>query len=105
MITSRTNFSGVFWLVKRTNLLSKQNISFASNRDWKNTIRQRIASVAQRAFVEWRSALSNTLLALITLTLNGVIFRDMTLKGLALYVCLWEFDREHLKYNASKGWL
>ena len=31
----RTHFSGCFWLLKRTNLLSKQNISFASNGDWK----------------------------------------------------------------------
>ena len=29
-----------------------------------------------------------TLLALITTALNGVIFRDMALKGPALYVCL-----------------
>ena len=45
-----------------------------------------------------------TLLAVITAELNGVIFRDMALKGPALYVCLWEFDREHLKNNANKGW-
>ena len=30
----------------------------------------------------------NTLLALITPALSGVIFRDMALKGPALYVCL-----------------
>ena len=44
-----------------------------------------------------------TLLALITPALNGVIFRDMALKGPALYVCLLQFDREHLKNNANKG--
>ena len=32
--------------------------------------------------------LQNTLLALITPALNGVIFCDMALKGPALYVCL-----------------
>ena len=43
----------------------------------------------------------NTLLALITPAANGVIFRNMALKRPALYVCLWEFDREH---TANKGW-
>ena len=43
-----------------------------------------------------------TLLAFITPALNGVIFRDMALKGPALHVCLWEFDRELLKNNAHK---
>ena len=31
----RIQFSDCFWLVKRTDLWSKQNISFASNGDWK----------------------------------------------------------------------
>ena len=43
-----------------------------------------------------------TLLALITPTLTGVIFRDMALKGPVLHVRLWEFDREQLKNNAHK---
>ena len=37
-----------------------------------------------------------TLLALIAPILSGVIYCDM-----ALYVCLREFDREHLKTNAA----
>ena len=45
---------------------------------------------------------SNTLLALITPTLTGVIFRDMALKAPALHVLLWEFDLEQLKNNAQK---
>ena len=24
-------------------------------------------------------------------------------KGPALYICLWEFDREHMENNANKG--
>ena len=43
-----------------------------------------------------------TLLALIAPALNGIIFRQMALKGSALYVFLWEFDREHLKNNVNK---
>ena len=43
------------------------------------------------------------LLALFMSALSGVIFRGMALKGWALYVCLWEFDREHLKNNANNG--
>ena len=50
-----------------------------------------------------RSATIFTLLALITPALDVVIFRDIALKRPALYVCLWEFDREHLKNNANKG--
>ena len=42
-------------------------------------------------------------MALITPSINGVIFRDMALKGPALYDCLWEFDREQLKNNTNKG--
>ena len=38
-------------------MLSNQNISFASNEDWKKkNIRQWIASVARLTFVEWRPA-------------------------------------------------
>ena len=47
--------SAGFWLVKITNLLCKQNISFAWNVDWKKNIRQRIASLAWHTFAEWRS--------------------------------------------------
>ena len=35
LLFCRAHFSGCFWLVKRLNLLSKHNISFASNGDWK----------------------------------------------------------------------
>ena len=38
----------------------------------------------------------------ITAAQNGVIFRDMALKGPVLYVHLLEFSREHLKSNANK---
>ena len=44
----------------------------------------------------------NTLLAFITPVLNGIISQDVALKGPALYVCLWEFDREYLKNNTNK---
>ena len=42
--------------------------------------------------------LPGTLLALITSSLNGAIFCDMTLS-----VCLGGFDRQYLKNEASKG--
>ena len=45
----------------------------------------------------------HALLALISPAINGVIFGEMTLKGPALFICLWEFDREDLKNNANKG--
>ena len=32
-----------------------------------------------------------------------IIFHDMALKGPALFVCLREFDCEHLKNNAIKS--
>ena len=44
----------------------------------------------------------NTLLALVTPALNGVVFRDMTLKTPAYMFVYKEFDREHLKNNANK---
>ena len=43
------------------------------------------------------------LLAFITLSLNGIIFHVMALKGPAWYVCLWKFDQGHLKNNNNKG--
>ena len=46
---------------------------------------------------------TKTLLALNMPALNGAIFHDMVLKGPVLYVCLWEFDREHWKNNAKNG--
>ena len=36
-------------------------------------------------------------MALVTPAINGVIFHDMALKELALYIFLWEFDHEHFK--------
>ena len=42
-------------LVKITNLLSKKNISFISNVDWKKKIHQQISSFARLTFAEWRS--------------------------------------------------
>ena len=44
----------------------------------------------------------NYFVGFITPTLKGVIFCDMALKGPALHVCLWEFDRELLENNAHK---
>ena len=44
-----------------------------------------------------------TLLTLITPALNGVISYFMALKGPVFYVCLREFDHEHLKNKANKG--
>ena len=35
--------------------------------------------------------------------LVALFFGHMALKGPKLYVCLWEFDSEHLKNNANKG--
>ena len=32
----------------------------------------------------------------------SLIFHDVALKGVPLYVCLSEFDREYLKNNANK---
>ena len=49
----------------------------------------------------WRTN-KDTLLALITPALNGVVFGDMALKEPALYIYLWEFEHEHLKNNANK---
>ena len=43
-----------------------------------------------------------TLVGIIMPSLNAVVFRYMALKGQALYVRLWEFDRERLKNNANK---
>ena len=53
----RIQFSDCFWLVKRTDLWSKQNISFASNGDWKKKNHSPAnTSVARLTFAEWRSA-------------------------------------------------
>ena len=49
-------FSGCFWLVKRTNLLSKQNISLASNGDWKKKHSPANCVVMRLTFAEWRSS-------------------------------------------------
>ena len=48
----RTNFSGCFWLLKTTNLLSKQNISFSPHMEIKKAIRQRMTLVAQLTCAE-----------------------------------------------------
>ena len=50
-LISRTHFSGCFWLLKRTNLLSKQNISFASNGDWKKRLPANCVSRATK--IRW----------------------------------------------------
>ena len=42
-------------------------------------------------------------LILIRLALNGFFFRNMVLKRPALYTCVQQFARKHLKNNANKG--
>ena len=45
-----------------------------------------------------KKCLPGTLLVLIKSFLNGAIFCDM-----ALFICLWGFDRQHLKNDANRG--
>ena len=45
----------------------------------------------------------STLLALITLNLNDVNFRNIAWEGPKLYVYIEEFDRVHLKNDANSG--
>ena len=56
LLTSRY-FKNWLLISKNNKFLSKKNISFASNVDWKKNIRQRIASFTQLTSAEWRSLL------------------------------------------------
>ena len=58
------NFSGCFWLVNRTNLLSKQNISFASNRIWKKNLHLPANCTIRKTHICWMEIRLNACLAL-----------------------------------------